>query len=452
MSRRRQIKKMLLRDYKICLVSLGCPKNQVDSEVALGILKMAGCKLQTDPKTADVLIINTCAFIRAAEEETIRAVLEAARWKDAGRMRFLLVAGCWVSKYGGQRLRNNIPQIDATAKPGDAREWIRCICRGLGIPAFEQEAGRFLLSGPGSAYLKIAEGCSRRCTFCLIPTLRGPLQSRPPDDVFREAQALARAGVRELILVAQDSTRYGCDLYAGRPALAALLRRLAKVPEVEWIRVMYANPDGLDEELITLLAEEKKICPYLDMPLQHAHPAVLRAMGRTGGAKKFMALIARLRSRIPDLVLRTTILTGFPGETEAEHQTVLHFIRDAQFDRLGVFTFSREDGTRAARLPRQVHPQVKQRRYRELMAAQAEVSRRRLTRWVGTIQECLIEEPSGRRHVLGRTRGDAPEIDGAVVLQGNARPGAIVRARITGSTDHDLQGVVLSTCGGRSKR
>jgi ribosomal protein S12 methylthiotransferase len=344
------------------------------------------------------------------------------------------------------RIKKCVPEVDAVGRPGEVDQWIRELAKHFGTFVRQGQPQRFLLSGPGTAYLKIAEGCSRRCTFCLIPALRGPLHSRPLEEMVAEAVNLAKAGTRELVLVAQDTTRYGCDLY-GKPALNRLLPKLARIAGLRWIRVMYTNPDGINDELLSLLAQEEKICPYLDMPVQHAHPRILKAMGRAGQAERFLALIAKVRKRVPGICLRTTLLSGFPGETESEHQTLLKFVREAQFDRLGVFTYSREQGTPAGQMPGQIHHRIRQRRCRELMETQLGISRRRLQQKVGAELECIIEEPSGLHHVLGRTRADAPEVDGAVVLQGRARPGTIVRACITGSTDYDLQGVIKGVVG-----
>jgi len=433
---------------RVCLINLGCPKNQVDTETALEAFSRQGFIVVQDPETADALVINTCAFIRPAEEETIQTVLEAAQLKKKGRVGFLLVVGCWVAKHGEQKLKKLVPEIDEVALPNTMDQWVDILCRHYVMPSrLVRPAPRdlsrgYLLSGPGTAYLKIAEGCSRCCTFCLIPRLRGPLRSRPINAILSEAKALVKRGIRELVLVAQDTTQYGRDLY-GSSALTKLLSQLVRISGLQWVRVMYTNPDGIDECLIQMMAREPKLCKYLDIPVQHAHFKILRAMGRVGKAQQFLDLINHLRESIPGIVLRTTLLTGFPGETENEHCALMEFVAKAQFDRLGVFTFSPEAGTRAATMAGQVHPGTRQRRKRELMKLQQGISRMRLARHVNTIMECIVEEPSGENHMLGRTVGDAPEVDGGIVLTGKARPGTIVRARITGSTDHDLTGVIM---------
>lgn len=433
------------RRPSVYLVSLGCPKNQVDAERVLGGFTAQGFRLARAPEAADVLVVNTCAFIQAAEEEAVNALLSAAELKRSGRARLLLAAGCLVSRHGQRKLRRLIPEIDGAWTPAETAQLpagaMALLQRQIRSGA-ETAPTRCLLSGPGTAYLKIAEGCSRRCAYCLIPALRGPLRSRRPDELAAEAEDLARRGVGELIVVAQDITAYGRDL-PGRPDLNVLLDRLVRIENLRWVRLMYAYPDGVGEGLIRRLAREPKLCRYLDMPVQHAARGVLRRMGRAGDGETTLRLIGRLRRRVPGIVLRTTLLSGFPGETEAEHQEVLRFVERAAFDRLGVFAYSRERGTRAALLPGQIPRATKERRRRELLELQAGVSRRRLARHVGRIVECLVEEPSGRTHVLGRTRGDAPEVDGAIVIAGRARPGEFVRVRVTGATDHDLMGVRL---------
>lgn len=430
------------RTPTVHLVSLGCPKNQVDAETALGGFAAAGFRHTARPGRADVLVVNTCAFIAPAEQEAVDALLAAADLKRRGRVRVVLAAGCLVSRYGPRRLKHLIPELDGAYPPSAHAHLPELALTLLRRAAPSRLAGpRVLLSGPGSAYLKIAEGCSRRCAYCLIPRLRGPLRSRPLEGLLAEAADLARRGAGELVLVAQDLTEYGTDLHPAR-TLGALLDRLVRLPRVRWVRLMYANPDGVDEGLVRRLAAEPKLCRYLDLPVQHAAPAVLRRMGRPGSGEAFLRLIARLRRRVPDLTLRTTLLTGFPGEGPAEHAALLEFVRRARFDRLGVFAFSREAGTPAAKFAGQVPEGVRAERRRELLALQSGISRERLGRWVGRVVDCLVEEPSGPRHVLARTAADAPEVDGGIVLSGQARPGSFVRARVTGATDHDLSGVL----------
>jgi ribosomal protein S12 methylthiotransferase len=438
---------MALHRGQVHLISLGCAKNQVDAERVLHAFGLEGFKVVADPEQADAVIVNTCAFIQSAEAEAIETLLGAAALKQNGRLKALIAAGCLVSRYGHEKLKALIPELDAAFLPAEADRVAAAVRSLLGrerpvVKTTEADgAERVLLSGTGSAYLKIAEGCSRQCAFCLIPALRGPLCSVKRNVLLQEAEALVRQGAREIIVVAQDITVYGHDLKP-RTNLNALLDGLVKIKGLRWIRLMYAYPDGIDEGLIRRIAQEKKICKYLDMPVQHAQKSVLRRMGRPGDGAEYLTLLARLRRKIPDLVLRTTLLSGFPGETEADHAALLNFVREAQFDRLGVFAYSRERGTRAAEWDGQVPQRTRERRRRELMDLQSRISRERLTRWIGKTLDCLVEEPSGRNHVIARTAGDAPEVDGGIVLKGKARPGEFVRARVTGSTDHDLIGEI----------
>lgn len=432
---------------RVHLISLGCAKNQVDAERMLHAFGLEGFQTAAEPENVEVVIVNTCAFIRPAEEEAVDALLGAAERKRRGHVKVLIATGCLVSRYGQEKLRALIPELDEAFLPAEASRVAPAVRALLGR-ASAPRAGfsaspskRVLLSGPGSAFLRIAEGCAHRCAFCLIPTLRGPLRSTPRTALLQEAEQLVRQGAGEIIVVAQDITQYGRDLKP-RISLNTLLDGLVKIKGLRWLRLMYAYPDGVEEGLIRRLAGEKKLCKYLDMPVQHSQKSVLRRMGRPGDAATYLALLTRLRRRIPDLVVRTTLLTGFPGETEADHEGLKAFVSAARFDRLGVFAYSPEAGTRAAGWPGQVPARVKARRLAELMDLQAVISRTNLKRWIGKKLECLVEEPSGLKHVIARTRGDAPEVDGGIVLAGQARPGDFVRARVTGSTDHDLIGEI----------
>lgn len=441
---------MLKTRYKprVCVINLGCPKNQVDAEELLGAFKHRGYRPVHDPENTDILIVNTCAFIRPAEEEALQVLVEAAVLKRRRRVKLLIAASCLVSRYGEKKIRAAIPELDYAFPPGKLDCLIEAVekaapGRRFVKPGFCEESNeRVLLSSPGTAYLKIAEGCSRKCAFCLIPALRGPLHSRPIDAIVREAESMAAGGVRELILIAQDITSYGQDL-GGRPGLTDLLDRLVRIPSVHWIRLMYVYPDGISEGLIQRLAGQSKLCKYLDMPLQHANRKILRRMGRSGDGDRFLKLIAQLRQQVPGIALRTTLLTGFPGESRTEYQELVSFIQQARFDRLGVFPYWREKGTSAAKMSGQIPTPVRKRRQRELMDIQAGISRQRLASWVGSQMECLVEEPSGQKHIIARTFRDAPEVDGGIIVTGRARPGEIIQVRVTGSTDHDLTGVLL---------
>lgn len=427
-------------------VSLGCPKNQVDSERALHGLDHQGFRRVSEPHEAEVIVVNTCAFIQSAEKEAVQALLEAASMKRKGKARILIASGCLVAKHGEAKLKHLIPEIDAATLPADPAAVLAAVRSQLGprraLAPRSLTLGRSLLSSPGSAYLKIAEGCSRRCSFCLIPQLRGPMRSRPIMELMTEARMLAAQGVKELVVVAQDTSRYGQDL-PGRPGLGQLLDQLVTLPQLTWIRVMYINPDGLTEALLDRFVAHPQLCRYLDLPVQHADPNLLKRMRRAGTAERTLRLIARIRDRLPGVAIRTSLISGFPGESEAAHETLMRFVQAAEFDRLGVFTYSREPGTEAAELGQQVPARTAERRRKALMDLQAVISRRRLAQRVGMTLTCLVEESSGVGHVIARTPQDAPEVDGAIVLTGTAKPGDLVQALVTGSTDHDLNGVIL---------
>lgn len=429
----------------VAAVTLGCPKNQVDTEQLLGRLTHKGLVYTEYPEQAEWLVINTCAFIQSAEAETVQTLLAAAKIKQKKKKQKLVVAGCLVKKYGAAKLKQLIPEIDLALLPNQLEhieDWLDPLLPSGDPVRRGQLLTRTLLSPPGTAFLKIAEGCSRKCAFCLIPQLRGRLCSKPLHMLLTEAEQLVRSGCHELVLVAQDSTSYGRDLKSAT-SLPILLDHLVKLRSLKWLRLMYINPDGVTEGLIKRIQREKKICNYLDMPIQHASARVLRSMNRSGNGSKWLTLIKRIRTAIPEISLRTTLLTGFPGESEEDHCLLKSFIQTARFDRLGVFTYSKEPGTKAAELSDQIHYATKRRRQKELMAIQRLISQEQLKRHIGKTTTCLVEEQSGPRHVIARTCWDAPEIDGAIILKGMARPGQLVRAKVTGATIHDLYGELL---------
>lgn len=433
------------RPVTVAAITLGCPKNQVDTENLLGALGAQGLKWIDDPRRADWLLVNTCAFIQSAEEETVQALLQAAALKKKQGVKKLIVTGCLVKKHGAVQLQRLIPEIDLALPPQALQELSNRVQPWLpGVKQSESKtrAVRPLLSGPGTAFLKVAEGCSRRCAFCLIPQLRGPLHSLAMDAIVEEAQGLVRAGAKELVVVAQDTTSYGRDLDR-RSTLPHLVDRLVKIRGLEWLRLMYLNPDSISEALLQRFVHERKVVPYIDMPIQHARSALLRRMHRTGGHDQWLRLIARIRHLLPDVSLRTTVLTGFPGETEKDHQALKAFLQQARFDRLGGFIYSREAGTAAAAMTSQVHYATKLRRQREIMLLQESISQANLRQRLGRRVRCLVEEPSGSEHVLARTPWDAPEIDGTIILQGQAPSGSMVTAKVTGATIHDLEGIIL---------
>ena len=436
---------------RVFVQSLGCPKNLVDSEVMLGRLLGRGCAAVADPAEADVLLVNTCAFIEEAKEESIAAILDLAAVKEAaGGQPRLVVAGCFAQRYA-DAIREEMPEVDVVigtgavdrvadlldaARPDDGP--VVAVDRPCTVPG--ADAPRVLSTPRYTAYLKIAEGCSQRCTFCIIPRLRGRQRSRPVADVVAEARRLAAEGVRELNLVAQARTHYGPDRRDGTD-LAALLRALDRTEGIRWIRLLYAYPHQVTDALVAAIAECDRVVPYLDMPIQHADDAVLLAMQRRTTRREIEDILRRLRDAIPDIVLRTSFIVGFPGETEAQFERLLAFVSEQRFDRVGVFTYSAEEGTRAARWPDDVPAEVKAARRDRLMELQQAISAEKHARLVGRTVEVLVEGPSAESEWLleGRTAGQAPEIDGVTyVARGTAPPGAIVPARVVQAGPYDL--------------
>ncbi len=436
--------------HRIYFETLGCPKNQVDTEVMMGMLVEQGHELVLDPAAADVLIVNTCSFIEASKVESIDTILDLARWKTSGAKR-LVVTGCLPQRYAAQ-LREELPEVDVLVGTGQLSSIAEAVMLppqpggpvvyvGAGHTLAELERPRVVLGTFFSAYLKISEGCSRRCSFCIIPSIRGRQESRPIPGLVAEAESLARQGVVELNLVAQDLTAYG---RREGTTLADLVRALARVDGIRWIRLLYAYPQHLTDELLDVIAHEPKVCSYVDMPMQHINDRILRAMRRERSGTSLRALIARLRRRIPDLVLRTSFIVGFPGETDAEFAELLDFVEEAAIDHVGVFRYSREEGTAAAPLAGQVPETVKRRRYRALMQTQARVAAANNADRVGRVEEVLVCEVDERGRVLGRTRGQAPDIDGTIVLErADVAPGDLVQVRIVEAGTYDLRGMVL---------
>lgn len=434
------------------LISLGCPKNTADSELMLGALVRAGFEVTMDPQQAQVLLVNTCAFIEPAKKESIDAILAAAEVKKHGAGKRLVVAGCLSQRYGGE-LREQFPEVDIFVGTGnflDLPELLRRSERpelrpipytGAAHLLPSAEAPRVRTGDPFSAYLKVSEGCDHRCAFCIIPKIRGRHESRPLDDLVEEAGRLAASGVREINLIAQDLTAYGRDLKP-RASLAALLHRLAPLDGIRWIRLLYCYPNFVTDELLAAVASLEKVVKYIDMPLQHADDAMLRAMKRERSADALCSLLERVRAAIPGVALRTSFIVGFPGETEAAFATLVDFVREQQFDRVGVFTYSREENTAAYDLAGQVPEAVKRRRRAELMEVAAEISLAKNRGLVGREIEVMVEGAAAGRatRLRARTPAQAPEIDGMVLLRGEAEPGEIVCARIERASTYDLHG------------
>ncbi len=433
----------------VCLVSLGCPKNLVDSEVMLGILSKAGFVITTKPDDADVVIINTCCFIQDATQEAIDTIAQYLPYKKEGRCHTLVVSGCLPQRYG-KSLEKELPDVDLFVGTGDFQNLPFLLSRRQRKKTFfsktsflyDEKTPRILSTPPFIAYLKIAEGCSRTCTFCTVPRIRGPYHSRAVRSVLREARHLADQGVKELILIAQDTTAYGNDLKDGTN-LEKLLRGLVKIDDLRWIRLLYAYPrsDAFTDGLLEVMAGEKKICPYLDLPIQHIDDEILRRMGRRTKGSEIRSLLQRIRTFLPDVSLRTSLIVGFPGEREDQFESLLEFVKETKFDHLGAFKYSPEEGTPAVRLPDPVPEPVKEDRLNRLMSLQKKISRRKYRAMVGQELEVLVEARDGSRgNLRGRLQTQAPEIDGSVYLKGDAEPGDFVVARITQALPYDLIG------------
>jgi ribosomal protein S12 methylthiotransferase len=436
------------------LLSLGCPKNLVDSEVMMGRLRGAGYRLVPEAREADVIVVNTCAFIDRAKQESVDAILEMAREKETGRAKRLVVAGCLAQRYDGE-LRREIPEIDATLGTGQVDDIVRAV-EGRATTLAEAPAGppswvydhtapRLLSTPPWLAYVKISEGCDYTCSFCIIPTLRGRHRSREVEDIVAEARALAARGVREIVLVAQDSTRYGLD-HGVRDGLAYLLRRLGRVDGLRWIRVMYAYPATLTDPILDAIASEEKVVKYVDIPLQHASERVLKGMKRPTGRRHLLGMLERIRERVPGVAIRTSFIVGFPGETEEDFQELLGFVRAGDFDNVGVFTYSDEEGTSAYDLPGRVLSRVKESRRRRLMALQKRISLRRNRARVGERALVLVEgsHPDSDLLLRGRLATQAPDVDGQVILNdGTAVAGTFVTCEVTEAHPYDLVGRIL---------
>jgi len=435
----------------ICLVSLGCAKNLVDSEVILGLLSKKGYLLTTDPSRAEILIINTCSFIQDATKEAIETILRLARYKREGHCRLLIVSGCLPQRYG-KVLEKELPEVDLFVGTRAFQDLPRLLNQRSRRKSFlsgttflyDEKTPRILSTPSFIAYLKIAEGCSKACTFCTVPKIRGSYRSRKPRSVLEEARRLADQGVKELILVAQDTTAYGEDLKDGTN-LEKLLKDLVKVEGLRWIRILYSYPRAhyFTEGLLELIAHEEKICRYLDLPIQHIDDGILRRMGRRSKGHEIWNLIQKIRNFLPEISLRSSLIVGFPGENESQFRKLLQFVEEIQFDHLGAFKYSSEEGTPASRLPDPIPENVKEERLKILMDLQKKISLKKYREMIGKKKEVLVEGQDHRRGTLrGRLRIQAPEIDGCVFLKGKAQPGDWVEARITQALPYDLVGEI----------
>ena len=441
---------------KASLVSLGCAKNLVDSEVMLGILAEKGFVITGNEAEADVIIVNTCGFIGSAKEESINTILDLAKYKDEGNCKALVVTGCLGKKYKDE-LKEELPEVDAIIGTNEVPTIAEVVKAALeGNSTYEANESEFIYNHElprvqttptYSAYVKIADGCDNCCSYCVIPEMRGKFRSRPLESIVKEVEALALRGVKEINLIAQDSTRYGEDLY-GHYKLAQLLRELNSIEGITWIRILYCYPTHFNDELIETMAKTPKVCKYLDLPLQHADNDILRKMNRKGTREDIINLIHKLREFMPDITLRTSFIVGLPGETEHKFQELLEFVQDIKFDRVGVFTYSREEGTPAYNME-QVPENIKEERYHQLMSLQREISLERNRKWLGKKIKVLVEGKSADKEELciGRTEGDAPEIDGNIYFTGDYQPGDFVTVKVIEAYDYDLLGEVVYESG-----
>ena len=439
---------------KILFISLGCDKNLVDTEVMLGMLASRGYEMTNDEQEADIIVINTCCFIHDAKEESIQNILEMAEYKKNGSAKALIVTGCMAERYR-QEILDEIPEVDEVlgttaydrildavdAALAGQHEVMTADLDALPLP----ETKRLVTTGGHFAYLKIAEGCDKHCTYCIIPKIRGNFRSVPMERLLKEAQDLAEQGVKELILVAQETTLYGKDLY-GEKSLPKLLRELCKISGIRWIRILYCYPEEITDELIQVMKEEPKICHYLDLPIQHANDTILKRMGRRTSKQELINIVQKLRKEIPDICLRTTLITGFPGETQEQHEEVMEFIDTLEFDRLGAFTYSPEEDTPAATFEDQIDEEVKEDRQADIMELQQEIAFDKAEDMIGREVLVMIEgKVADENAYVGRTYCDAPNVDGLIFINTDVEliSGDFAKVKVTGALDYDLIGELM---------
>ena len=439
---------------KILFISLGCDKNLVDTEVMLGMLASRGYEMTNDEQEADIIVINTCCFIHDAKEESIQNILEMAEYKKNGSAKALIVTGCMAERYR-QEILDEIPEVDEVlgttaydrildavdAALAGQHEVMTADLDALPLP----ETKRLVTTGGHFAYLKIAEGCDKHCTYCIIPKIRGNFRSVPMERLLKEAQDLAEQGVKELILVAQETTLYGKDLY-GEKSLPKLLRELCKISGIRWIRILYCYPEEITDELIQVMKEESKICHYLDLPIQHANDTILKRMGRRTSKQELIDIVQKLRKEIPDICLRTTLITGFPGETQEQHEEVMEFIDTLEFDRLGAFTYSPEEDTPAATFEDQIDEEVKEERQADIMELQQEIAFDKAEDMIGREVLVMIEgKVADENAYVGRTYRDAPNVDGLIFINTDVEliSGDFAKVKVTGALDYDLIGELM---------
>ena len=430
---------------KVGFVSLGCSKNLIDTEMAIGLFKKNKFEIVNDVEKAEIIIVNTCGFIESAKQEAINTILEMAEHKEKGTCKYLIVMGCLVQRYK-KELQKALPEVDLFIEINDYGSYWDKIIELIGQKEQLDKVNnlcymdRVISTGDKTAYLKIAEGCSNRCTYCAIPYIRGPYVSRPMEEILEEAKKLASVGIKELIVIAQDTTRYGEDLY-GKSKLSELLNELCKIDDFEWIRFLYAYPESITDELIETVKDNPKICNYFDIPIQHISDSVLKRMNRRTNGKQIEELIKKIKKQIPDVILRTSLIVGFPGETEEDFNKLYNFVKKGYFDKLGVFTYSKEDGTPAAKLKEQIHPATKKKRYNIIMSIAKDISAKKLKSYIGKEYKVLLEDTTfDHKFGIGRSYMDIPDTDGMVIINNcdNKLIGEFVNCKVTSVNNYDL--------------
>ena len=438
---------------KVGFVSLGCSKNLVDTEMTIGLFKKNNFEIVNDVEKAEIIIINTCGFIESAKQEAIDTILEMAEYKETGKCRYLIVMGCLVQRYK-EELEQAIPEVDLFITIDEYSNFWNKIQETVGVALLGdpiknnctelEYMNRVISTGNKTAYLKIAEGCSNKCTYCAIPYIRGPYVSRPIEDILKEAEMLSKKGIEELIVIAQDTTVYGKDLY-GESKLSELLNKLCKIDGFKWVRFLYAYPESITDELIETVRKNEKICKYFDIPIQHISDSVLKRMNRRTTGQKIEDLVLKIKSQIPNVILRTSLIVGFPGETEEDFEKLYNFVEKGYFGKLGVFMYSKEDGTPAARLKEQIHHSTKKKRYNKIMSIAKDISNKNLESHIGKTYDVLIENVTfDNKYYIGRSYMDIPETDGTVIIKNtkNNLIGEFVKCKITDVNNYDLIGEI----------
>ena len=429
---------------KIGFISLGCSKNLVDTEMMIGLAKQNNLEIVNEAKEAEIIVVNTCGFIESAKQEAINTILEMANYKIHGKCKYLVATGCLVQRYK-KELQESMPEVDLFISLDEYKDFGKILGKLINRNVYKfdlQYENRYITTGNATAYLKIAEGCSNRCTYCAIPYIRGPYVSRKMEDILEEAKKLNEMGIKEVIVIAQDTTKYGIDIY-GKSMLAELLKKLCEFESFKWIRFLYAYPETITDELIKTVKENEKICKYFDIPIQHISDVVLKRMNRASTGEQVRNLISKIRKEIPDVTLRTSLIVGFPGETEEQFNELYDFVKEIQFDKLGVFEYSKEDGTPAEKLKEQISSKIKNQRWNKIMKLQQKVSKEKLKKYIGQKCEVLIEKITDK-YIIGRTKMDVPDMDGLIYIENtvNANIGEFINCIVTNVEEYDLIGKI----------